>query len=148
MTLVIHELVTTLTQSVTKDYAEDVGAIRLYLIKYAAPAGSLYVEIQTSGGSLLVTSDTVTITDISAVAHFHGYVRFTFPTSYKLAADTTYKIVLKSTGYTFSELAYVGWCNAYEFAFVDADYSPSTGLNAPLLLEMYSYQRNSRGANG
>ena len=55
-----------------------------------------------------------------------------------LKKDQEYKIVLTSTGYTFSESAYIGWCNSFDLSSYSPSYEVKNNIYSPLRLEIWS----------
>lgn len=106
-TLLLNELKTSLTQTITPEYTQIVRAIRLDLVKYANPAGSIKVTIKDEHDNTVATSPLLAISSISEDLYYHGFIRFDI--SAHLKANTTYNIVLSSQGYTFSDSNYIGW---------------------------------------
>jgi len=147
MNLIVHELTSeVLEQSLTTgNDPVQLEAVRPHLYKHNNPAGNLYVELRNSSGALLKTSSAVSvqsITDISN-AYFHGYVRFNLKAG--LLPNTTYLLRLVSSGYAFSESAYVGWCNDYDLRKYDVDYIPSGNTIAPLDIEAWEMKQVRKG---
>lgn len=137
MKLLIHELSTTLRQKITiGDQNILCVAVRPYLYKHGSPAGTLTVNVLDSSLVEIASSDPVTITNISAIAYFHGLVKFDIEVG--LTKNTDYWIELEAGGgYSFSESAYVGWNHGFDLGIVDEDYSPSSGLNSPFIAELW-----------
>lgn len=147
MQLIVEELVTSVSQSITVGASNiKTKYLRPYLYKHGTPAGSLYLEIQDSSGKKIGVSETITIASITTASntYFHGWVRFlaTIP----LKASTTYKVALKSSGYTYSASAFVGWCLGWDNAVADADYSPSSDLEKALNLQIFGTKEIVKGA--
>lgn len=113
MKLMVNELKTELIQKLSGDEFTIVEAVRLHLYKHGAPGGSLFVEIRDEQSQLIATSETILIGSISEMTFFHGQVRF-YVSAY-LRPESVYQLVLKSSGYSFSEGAYVGWCLDFDF---------------------------------
>jgi hypothetical protein len=138
---------TPITQEIeTGDDVVFVEALRPHLLKFNNPAGSLFMEIRDLSDNLLFTSESITIQSIHDAAgddYFHGPVRFLINAS--LAANTKYKVLLKASGYTFSELAYIGWCNGFDLAIVPDSYTPISDLDKGLILEMWERKKLSKG---
>jgi hypothetical protein len=66
--------------------------------------------------------------------------------SVALKENTSYYLELKTSGYTYGALAYLGWANSYELRNAGpASYSPATGLNAPLGLRLWAYSFTDKG---
>lgn len=100
--------------------AAPVGKIRLYLQKAGSPAGYFQCELQgnsTSGGNNLPDGTAITDgaslgTPPSDISTSIGYVDFDFDVDARPvpAADTSYHIVLKASGYTYSDgVTEVSW---------------------------------------
>lgn len=137
MRLLAHELHTKLTQRITTGPKPiQVTALRPHLLRYLAPTGSLQMQIEDDTGSILQVSETIAIASLPAGNYFHGYVRFLINCA--LRANTTYRVsLLALSGYSFSESAWVGWCNDYDLRKVQANYSPNIGWSAALDLELW-----------
>jgi len=134
MKLHVHELYTELSQEVQSGAIVNVEAVRLHLYKHNNPAGSLTVEIRNENGVVAV-GETLLISDISSEPFFHGMVRFYI--NAQLKNNTAYKIVLKHSGYTFSEPAYVGWATDFDFNTYDKTPTPSHALLNPFDYEVW-----------
>lgn len=125
-------------QEVTPSRNVQVEYIRLYLFKFNNPGGSFTIELHDSSGELIATSATsLSASEINSSNFFHGFVRFEMKV--QLMKDVTYRIVLKSSGYTFSESAYLGWCNSYDFPVYSSDYPITQVTQYPLSLEAWGY---------
>jgi hypothetical protein len=126
---------------------EDVylGGIRPHILKVGAPAGSLYLEVRTAADVLIQASETVTIASITAATgtYFHGYVRFAIPIT--LLKNTSYYVVMQSTGYTFAESAYIAWCNDFDLRKYSTEYT-ANAATAALDMEMWEYKLITRGS--
>jgi len=145
MTLIVEELLTTLTLEVTTDAkVKQVYAVRPHMYRHGSPAGSVYVEIRTTADAVVATSDTRAITSIGTGTYWHGKSRFVV--SAHLAPNTTYKVVLIASGYTFAEAAYLGWANSFDLASLEATYTPAVGFSAPLAVEMWTRRHAPKGA--
>lgn len=119
MKLMVNELKTELIQEVSSDSFAIVEAVRLHLYKHGNPAGSLFVEIRDGQGQLVAISEQIPIESISEMMFFHGQIRF-YVSAY-LRPESTYQLVLKSTGYNFTEESYVGWCLDFDFGTYPKD---------------------------
>ncbi len=147
MRLLVDELETSLYQEIqTKHQHMMIGAIRPHLLifnKTGLGAGTLKMQIQDTRGRVIATSETLNIASLSTLDYAHKYYRFYIDAG--LRANTTYRIALVAGGgYSFSESAYVGWCNGWEFR-QNANYSPSDGVNAPKDFELWPYRHFRRG---
>lgn len=145
MKLLLDELNSdNLTQLVqTPSRVVHVKHIRPHLYKHAAPTGSFFIQIQDANGKKIANSNSLSAADISASTYFHGYVRFDIVAS--LTPDTNYYIALRSTGYTFGELAYIGWCRDYEHRKYAASYTPNTGVSSALDFEIWERKLVTKG---
>jgi hypothetical protein len=123
----------------------QVEAIRPHLYKHLNAAGSLYLEIRNAAGTLLKTSDAVTIQSITDASgnYFHGVVRFYIKCG--LLPNTTYRVRLVSTGYAFSESAYIGWCRGFDLGRYSAEFSPAIGASSALDMEIWEMKNVLKG---
>jgi hypothetical protein len=148
MKLVVYELETSITQEIETDEIILLESIRPHLYKHNNPAGSLFLEIRNLSDDLLFTSESVTIQsihDAAGEAYFHGVVEF--PINASLAKNTKYNIILKSSGYSFSELSYIGWCNGYDLKVVENSYVPAGDLADALIMEFWERKKLRKGHN-
>lgn len=135
--IMVDELITTLTADVTP--SQDFNCVAIYPHLYVAnnPAGSLILQVRDANDELIDSSDTVTITSIDSEfnsdAYIHSLIRFDIDFSFR--ATEVYKLVLTSTGYTYTFDNFVGWLRDYDrsgsFERVSTTYSPDTGFKAP-----------------
>jgi hypothetical protein len=146
MKLITSELVTTLYQQITiGNFPIQLVAIRPHLLRWLHPTGSLAVQIQDASGQVIATSPAVAISAIGSDNYWHGYQRFDLSTHLKALA--TYRIALiPSGGYSFSESAYIGWCNDFDLRKVAATYSPNVGINGALDMEIWESRQPIRRA--
>lgn len=144
MRLVVHELVTELSQRIKVGGRDlQLNAVRPHLYKHRSPAGSLFLEVQDTSGRLIKATETIAISAISAATYYHGVIRFSI--DLQLRATASYLLVLKSTGYSFAETGYVGWCNDYDLRLAEPDYSPAAGIHAALLWEPWIKKETNTG---
>lgn len=136
MKLCVAELDTELFQAITPSQNTFVEAIRIHLYRHNAPAGSLSVRIADTNGRSIAVSDTVAISSIPSGNFYHGYIRFLIQCSLKKSEQ--YRVYLNSSGYSFSESAYIGWCNDFDLRKYPTAYTPSSALAAPLDLEVWA----------
>lgn len=115
----------------------QIKAVRPHLYRHRSPAGTLSLQIQDLRSKKVILGDTVVISDIGAGATFaHGYVAFDI--NALLKAETSYRVSLTAGGgYSFSESAYVAWCNDYDLRKVPAGWTPSDGFHAALDMELW-----------
>lgn len=136
MKLLVHEIYTEVYQTVIPTKNVNVEAIRPHLYLNNFPAGNVLVKIHDSSGELVSESEALEISELSTEPYCHGHFRFYIKAHLK--AGTTYKIVISTTGYSFSESAYIGVCNSFDLSAYPANYSPNIGVNAPLDIEIWS----------
>mgnify|MGYP000753317968 CR=1 FL=1 len=146
MLVVVHEL--NLTEVKQKIIIGDrplmIHAVCPYLFRWLAPAGTCYVQLQDENGKKIADSESLTISTIGTGNYWHGFQRFLLSASLK--EGQTYYLALKTSGYTYGAIAYLGWANSYELRNAgSASYSPSTGLNAPLGLRLWHYSFTEKG---
>lgn len=136
MVLLVHELKGTLFQEVTPDKTTQVEAIRINLYKHNFPSGNFTLEIHDLSGELIATSaTTLNASEISSSNFYHGLIRFYVDV--QLMKDVTYRVVLKSSGYSFSEGNYLGWCSGYDLGIYPPSYEQTGSFQAPLSLEIW-----------
>jgi len=146
MKLVVIELGNSLVQKIaTGSKAIQLYAIRPHLYRHNAPVGSVTVQVQDMLGNVIGSSDTIAISSIGSGTYWHGYQRFLISTM--LQKNTSYQIALvASGGYTFSESAYVGWCNDFDLRKVPATFTPNFGTNGALDMEFWETKEFTRRA--
>ncbi len=136
MKLCVAELESELFQVVRPKANTLVEAIRIHLYRHNSPEGSLSVRVADLNGRSIAVSDTVLISAIPSKTFYHGYVRFLIQCSLK--KNEQYRVYLNSSGYSFNESAYIGWCNDFDLRKYDTEYTPSSALAAPLDLEVWA----------
>lgn len=137
MKLIVHELLSSLSQTLTPEKNIQVCAVRPHLYVHNFPAGKVKVQIKTADGTVIGSSDEIDISSITEASYFHGYVRFNVGAH--LMKNRTYLIsVVAGTGYSFSDTSYVGVCADYDLRKYDPAYSPAEGMQAPLDIEVWS----------
>lgn len=149
MNLVVHELVAnsgagSVYQEVTVGSSPvTIRAVRPHLYISLPQASSIYVQILNSGGTVVATSETVTVASITAQNYFHGYVRFYIDAI--LAAATNYTFRLQVTGYSYSEESFIGWCSDYDLRKYSLGFTPSNAWDDPLDMEIWEQKLITRG---
>lgn len=137
MKLVVHELKSDgLFQIVRRNRRTIVEAVRPHLYRHGFPAGSLKIQILTEADSLVAESEEVEISSIGSEDYFHGNVRF-YISAY-LDKNTNYKIKLISSGYTYNDSAFIGWCVGFDLRRYPETYNIDNLLQKPLDLEIWS----------
>lgn len=141
-TLVVEELVTTLTQELTLSFRPraHISHVRPYLYVHNTPAGTFTLSIRDSLSNVL-SSGTFTAQDIydglaTTNDYAHAYFRVTFA-SVVPAPPGNYSLHLSSSGYTFSESAYLGWVREHEDLKVPITYTPANDFGNPLSYEIW-----------
>lgn len=134
MKLVVHELSSTLEQELLSDKNTILESVRPHLYRHGHPDGSLQIEVLDDSDTVIGTSNSVPISTIGSQDYFHGYVRFDVNAGLK--RDQFYKFRLLTSGYTFSESAYIGWCGDYDLKKYPYS-SPVEPIHSPLDLELY-----------
>lgn len=137
MRLVVQELKSAgLIQEFTAKESTIVYAFRPHLYRHLMPSGSLQIQILDESDNVLAESDEVVITDIGSMNYFHGYVRFLI--SVGLKKDETYKFkLIGADGYSYSDSAFVGWCNGYDLGKYLEAYTPASEAYSALDAEIW-----------
>lgn len=136
MKLIVNELKNEIYQIIKTDRNTQVEAVRINLYKHNNPAGFFTVEIHNNNGELIAASDdTFSSSEISSSSFFHGLVRFNI--NAQLMKNVSYRIVLKASGYAFSDSAYVGWCSSFDLPIYANEYEQTGAFQAPLSLEVW-----------
>jgi hypothetical protein len=143
--LVVEELKTTLVQDFswnlrTRAHAH---AFRPHLYVHNAPAGAFTLAVLDSVDTVL-GSGTFASADVysglgTANLYAHAYFRVDM-TNMPPLHPGSYKLRLSSSGYTFSESAYLGWVRDHEDLKAPIDGAPASDLNNPMSFEMWVYQ--------
>lgn len=145
MILILHELKTTLDHAMNRNFrVGQLTHFKPHLIRYASPAGSVKVQL-LEDDQVVAESASRAIAGIGEGTYWHGYV--VFQLSAHLKANTRYVFRLAAADYEFSESAYLGWCNAFDLSKYRAGVDLSVGVNAPLDVETYSWQRQIKGVS-
>lgn len=124
----------------TSGRAIHIVHIRPHIYKHLAPSGSFYLEVQNYDGVKIAASNALTAAEISADDYYHGYIRFDLNLSLPPSTTDTsswYRLQLKSTGYSFSESAYIGWCVNFEDYDLDVDYTIAGNLDRPFGVQFW-----------
>lgn len=143
MDLVYTELKNVASQKIKILRDANILFVRPHVFKKGNPAGSLRINIKDSNGFLIERSSVVTIASISTFNFAHGYLRFDLTTPLK--KDFIYILELEGfSGYSFSETNHIGFCKDFDLRKVTADFSPNTGLNSALDLELWERVMGTR----
>lgn len=135
-TLVVSELVSTLTQYVRPKRSGQLKAIRPHLLVFGNPAGSLRVEVVDIDGKVIAVSNSVPIASIKTLAYAHKYVRFDITCPVIAGEDYGLSLVAEAP-YAFAETDYVGLCHDWDDTKVDLDYTPGNDLEKPYDFETW-----------
>ncbi len=121
-TLVLDELKTTLEQDFTLNEDSLTGmrikAIRPLLYLHNDPTGTFTISLKQ--GVTTIDSKALTMAEILSNANFSagqyhwGVFNFEFDQYNTIKRGLTYTIELSSSGYSFTESAYVGWIKPHE----------------------------------
>lgn len=141
-TLVVDELQTTLTQNFTIDLNRrfELTAVRPYLLMYNSPSGTFTLSLKegaTTHASVNFTSAEIK-SDLSTsndYAYLWKTLQFSNPV---FLSKGSYSLVLSSSGYTFSESAYLGWIKEHENIFNNTvDLSGVGSFDYPLSYQLF-----------
>jgi len=139
MKLVVSELITTLSQTVTITGEERLSfaSIRPYIYMHNAPAGTFTLSVKSGAATLISKSFTsseiksdLTTTDDYA----HLWKALIFDNPFQLGKGE-YELELSSSGYSFSNTSYIGWVKEHENRFNDQTGEEVSDFSGP-----YSYQ--------
>jgi len=138
----VEELDTTLSQSFTLTNGMSLTAVRPYIYKHLNPSGSLLLEVKS--GATVLTSKTILISEIItnvASNYFHGFYTFTLDNEIFLTPGTYTIDITGSGGYTFSELAFIGWVRDYNDLIYSVDNdTTSKDIQKPLTFQLWGYK--------
>jgi hypothetical protein len=105
-----------------------VGRVQLYLKTTGSPSGVLWIEIYSDDSGnpdAMITNGKSKGVKVSSLASAYGYIDFDFYTDNRpsLTSATDYHIVLKSTGYTYTDgTTEVVWgCDQTDPAYLDGE---------------------------
>jgi len=146
--LVLDTLVTTLSQSITltQNRRVTIRAISLKVVMFNAPAGTFTLKVKSGANTL--TSKTFTSADIKSdlsTADNYAYLWKVLDFSGNLQLENgTYTLEISSSGYTFSESAYLGWIRPHENIFNTGDGSNDSILNNPFGFRIFELKRVNR----
>jgi hypothetical protein len=141
-TLVIEELKTTLTQEFTilTKPRMNIVQIRPHLYVHNSPSGTFTFSILDSSNNVLISSNFQSQSLYDALdtvnQYAHGYFNMMLN---EISLDVgTYKLRLSSSGYTFSEISYLGWVRDHEDLKNPISYTPASDLENPLSFEIWA----------
>lgn len=143
MKIQVHELkAIDLVHSATTERRMIIKAIRPHIYKHLSPSGTFTMTISQNGddlGSKDFTSASIEGDGpATATNYFHGPVALIFDSPIVVNRGA-FEITLSSSGYTFSEAAYIGWIAEHE-NIVNNFTSTGNTLDNPLSVEIWSYQ--------
>ena len=123
-----------LIQRITATRPVIAVAIRPHLLKVGNPPGSFLIKIQDTDGNLLYTSDPVAISSLGT-DHFHGVVKV--DVNFGFQQNTSYDIVLDTSGYTYGATDYLSWCIDYDLRNYDLAFTPGSIYFSPYRMEIW-----------
>lgn len=149
MKLLVEELKTTLSQdfSLSLQTRKNISAVRPHIVLYNAPAGTFTLSLMQS--SIVLGSQTFTSASLRSLFdtsddYLHGYPKIEF-TNPVLVKEGSYTLKLSSSGYTFSNSAYIAWVKRHENLFYKIDGGvPEDDANLPLTFELWAYKKQNR----
>lgn len=136
----------TVAQQYTAFKNQNLEFLVPHLMVRGTPGGSVYLQLQDSSGQKIADTASVSIATIADGNEiFHG--KYRFPITATVRTGVTYRVeMLTSGGYTYAETDFVGWCNSWERKNTfDAAYSPSWGVQAPLILDFWGSEYLKKG---
>jgi hypothetical protein len=137
MTLLVNEITTSVYQGIKPNSNKIIAAVRPHLYIKNLPLGTIKVQITTNDGTLLGESLPLTISSITTSNEYHGYVSF-YLTAF-LKKDFSYLVnIVCQGGYSFSNSAFCGVCNDYDFRKYKIESPIKHPRNAPLDLEVWT----------
>lgn len=137
MKLIVHEILTSVSQALTPNKTKQVSVVRPHLYIHNKPVGTLKVTISQEDGTLIGQSTEIDIQSMTTLPYFHGYIRF--DVSAHLKRDVKYVFsVVAGGGYSFSENGYVGVCNDFDLRKYDLSAPITHPKYAPLDVEVWS----------
>jgi len=141
--IVVDELVTTLTQTVTLNYDRiyHVAGLKIKLLMYNSPSGTFTLSVKQGATTLASKSFTSADikTDLSTTddyAYLYKALDFSLPLK-----KGNYDLVLSSSGYTFSVSSFIGWIKSHENIFIEKTTEPSSFIDNPLDVLIYEKLR-------
>ena len=141
-TLVIEELLDTLYQDFTVKVNTIVDSIRLNLYMHNSPSGTFTVNLKEDATTIATKAYTAaeieTLAGFTANQYHHGYFTFEFDSHYPIKRNTTYRIELTSSGYSFSESAYIAWIRPHENGFNNSTIDLTDAANNPFGYQVWS----------
>lgn len=140
MILIVHDINTSVYQTLIPNSNQMVGAVRPHLYIHNNPAGSLKVQITADDGTLIAESNTVAISTITSAPEFHGHVTFNIDANLKRGVKYRF-YVIGTGGYSFNLSAYCGVCNDYDSRIYPLENPINTPGQAPLDIQIWSYQQ-------
>ncbi len=141
---VVERLEGSMSQTFTlaNDENYNVAYIRPLLYVYNSPAGTFTLTV-TQG--TFTQSVNFTASDIQTALgtsddYFYAWYRLNFTDQLSLKKGN-FTITLSSSGYTFSESAWLGWVQEHEFRFNDLSYTPASDDDGPLSTQLFVYRK-------
>lgn len=142
MKINVNELTSEISQVFSITRRHSLHTIGPYLYKHLSPSGTFTFSIiqnaTTLGSKSFTSADIETIDGVTASNYFHGAYRLTFANPIILNPGQV-TVKLTSSGYTFSESAYIGWIREHERT-VNAFTDTGNDWQNPLAVEFWTYQ--------
>lgn len=142
--LVVDELKTTLSQTMTVDHEKRIliAGIRPYIYMHNSPAGTFTLSIKDGG--VTVASKDFTSTEIKSDLstsdnYAHLFKRLVFDNPAQLTSKE-YELELSASGYSFSESGYLGWVREHENQFNRTGGTPFSDIENPRSFQLFEYQ--------
>lgn len=141
--LVVNELITTLTQSVTFNHyrIHQVAGIKIKLLMFNAPAGTFTLSLK-SGVTTLASSSFTSAdikTDLSTsdnYAWLYKALNIEIPLS-----PGAYDLELSASGYTPISSSFLGWVRSRENIFIEQSGTPDDFTQNPFDVLIYERMR-------
>lgn len=145
-TLVVEELKTTLSQTMTVDHEKriTIAGIRPYVYMHNNPAGTFTFKIK-DGGVEIASQDFTSAeikADLSTSDNYaHLFKRILFDNPIQLTKKE-YELEISSSGYSFTESGYIGWIREHEHQFNRTAGTPISDIEKPMSFQLFEYTEN------
>lgn len=147
--LIVNEIIgTEMVQQIKATRSQAIQAIRPHIYRHRRPAGSLTIELRDAAAKVFATSNTIAISSLVLTGgadqdFVHSYFQFDIDASVR--KDQVFSVALvASGGYTFAELAYVGWCRDFDLRKYTANYGTANGIDSALDMEIWTFRDRGR----
>lgn len=143
--IVVDELLT--SQEIIQEFVVNTGmrvrglSFRPYLYVHNNPSGTFTFSLKYEGNE--IGAKTFTSSDLyTAMDATESYIRLFYKVTFDDIINLnkgTYELVLSASGYTFSELSYIGWIREHEDVKTLNDGNAENYLSNPLTFEAWEY---------